>query len=238
MSCSSDVVRRVRQGRTDTPRSAVRARLALAIAELAEAAAKLAAAQEPASRLSVIVAEASSAQGELAALRAAQQRALGAWLANGGVEAQPEPEPALIAAEQHCLVLDAHANAARTALADSEQVFQRWAAKVRDLQYRRDEALCGVAVEAAKEFAANYREALIAALVHEAILLGLRAELLRWGNCADAVPGALQAAAGIAELIAMIKRGAAVPHDAQAAQRLLAALSTDPDAALHIEHAQ
>jgi hypothetical protein len=92
-----------------------------------------------------------------------------------------------------------------------------------------------VAGEAAREFARAYRAALIAALRLEAELHGLRTELLRCGNRANPLPGALEAAAHISEVIAEIKRGASVRHDTVAARRLLAELVADPDAQLQMD---
>lgn len=136
-------------------RSAARARLADAIAALALAEAELAAAQEPAMRLAAIIAEASGKETQLGALRAAEERHRGDWLASGGVDPRPEPNPAIIAAEQRSKELAADAAAARTALPAAEQSFQRCAAKVRELQGRRDEAVCTAAVEAARDLLLN-----------------------------------------------------------------------------------
>ena len=213
-------------------RSPARARLADAIAALALAEAELAAAQEPAMRLAAIIAGASGQETQLAALTAAEERQLGNWLASGGVDPRPEPNPAIAAAAQRSKTLAADAAAARTALPAAEQSFQRCAAKVRDLQRRRDEAVCTAAIDAARDFAAQYRAALTTALEHEAVLHGLRAELLRCGNRADRLPGALEAAAGVSRVIDDTKRTASVRHDPQAGQRLLAALVIDPDAEL------
>lgn len=113
----------------------------------------------------------------------------------------------------------------------AEHGFQRCAARVRELQRRRDEAVSAVAIDAARGFAAGYSTALTAALEQEAVLHGLRNELLLRGNRADAAPGTLDAAARIGQLIAETKR-AAVRHNPQPARRLLAALVADPDARL------
>ncbi len=100
------------------------------------------------------------------------------------------------------------------------------------MQRSRDEAVCAAAIEAANQFAGDYREALTVALEHEAVLHGLRDELLLSGNRADALPGAMEAAARISELIAKTKCSAAVSHNPRAGRQLLAALVTDPDARL------
>ena len=213
-------------------RSPARARLADAIAALALAEAELAAAQEPAMQLAAIIAEASGQEAQLAALTAAEKRQLGSWLAGRGADPRPKLNPAIITAEQRNKALAADAAAARTALPAAEQSFQRCAIKVRGLQCRRDEAVCTAAVDAARDFAAQYRAALTTALEHEAVLHGLRAELLRCGNRADRLPGALEAAAGVGRIIDDSKRTASVRHDPQAGQRLLTALVTDPDAQL------
>jgi hypothetical protein len=218
-------------------RSPARVQLADAIAALALVESELAAAQEPAMRLAAIIAEASGQEIQLAGLTAAEERQLGDWLAGGGADPRPKPNPAIAAAEQRNKTLSADA-AARTALPAAEQSFQRCAAKVRDLQRRRDEAVCTAAVDAARDFAAQYRAALMTALEHEAVLHSLRAELLRCGNRADRLPGALEAAAGISGVIDDSKRAAWVRHDPQAGQRLLAALLTDPDAELRKDDVQ
>ena len=117
-------------------------------------------------------------------------------------------------------------------------MFQRCAADVRELQRNRDEAVSAAAIEAAREFAEEYRAALAVALEHEAVLHGLRDELLRCGNRADALPGAMEGAARISQLIADTKRSVAVTHNPQAARKLLAALVSDPDARLQKDATQ
>jgi hypothetical protein len=108
----------------EPPRSPARAQLAVAIAELARAGAELARAQEPAVRLSAVVAKAARLEAEISALRAADDTRLGAWLAEGGADPRPERAPATILAEKRCEVLAADAIAARTALPAAEQSFQ------------------------------------------------------------------------------------------------------------------
>jgi hypothetical protein len=215
-----------------SPRSAVRARLAAAIDELAAAGAELAAAQEPASRLAAVIAEAADLEAELATLRAADESKVGAWLAGGSRDPRPEPSPATAAAEKRLAALTGDAGAARTALPAAERAFQHCAQRVRELQRCRDAALCGAAIDAARDFAGAYRAALTAALERAAALHGLRDELLRRGNHADAAPGALDAAARVGELIAETKRTAAARNNPEAARRLLAALVANPDARL------
>jgi hypothetical protein len=214
------------------PRRPERARLATAINELAAAGAELTAAHAPATRLAAVIAEASRLEGELAALRAADEQRLGLWLAANACDPRPEPSPATVAAETRLTARASDAAAARGALPGAEQAFQRCAANVRELQRRRDEAICVAAIDAARGFAAGYRAALTAAMEQEAVLYGLRDELLQWGNRADAPPGAMDAAARIGHLIAETKRAAAVRRNPQAAQKLLAALVADPDAGL------
>jgi hypothetical protein len=214
------------------PRRPERAQLATAINELAAAAAELAAAHAPATRLAAVIAEASRLEGELAELQVADEQRLGLWLAQSNSDPRPGPSPATVAAETRLTARAGDAAAARAALPAAEQAFQRCAANVRELQRRRDDAICGAAIDAARGFAAVYRAALTAAMEQEAVLLGLRDELLRWGNRADAPHGAMDAAARIGQLIAEIKRAAAVRRHPQAAQKLLAALVDDPDAGL------
>jgi hypothetical protein len=214
------------------PRSPVRARLAAAIEALSRRAAELAAAQQPATRLSAVIAEVSRLEAELEELRAADERRLGEWLALGADEPRPELGVGTVACEQQLAAIAGDAAAARTALPEAEQAFQRCAGHVRQLQRSRNEAVCAAAIEAASQFAEDYREALTAALEYEAVLHGLRDELLRSGNRPDALPGAMEAAARISELIWKTRRSAAVSHNAQAGRQLLAALVTDPDARL------
>lgn len=212
--------------------SPARARLTAAISDLAGAAAELGAAQEPAVRLGTVIAEANRGEAELAELRAADQERLGAWLAGGGADPRPEPRPDTIAAERRRETSAADVSAARAALPAAEQSFQHRAERVRELQRRRDEAVCDAAVDAALGYAKIYRAALTSALEREAVLQGLRNELLLHGNRPDGAPGATNAAARIGDLIAQTKRGAAVPHNPGAGRRLLAALLSDPDATL------
>jgi hypothetical protein len=216
----------------ETQRSPARAQLALAMADLTRAAAQLAEAQEPALRLGAVIAEASRREVEIAMLRAADESRLGAWLAKGGTDLHPEPDPATILAEKRHEELAADTIAARSALPAAEQSFQRCAERMRELQRRRDAALCGAAIDAARDFAERYRAALTAALEHEAVLHGLRDELLARANRSDAEPGAMAAAARIGELIAHTKRAAAVRRNWEPACRLLAALTSDPDASI------
>jgi hypothetical protein len=214
---------------TATP---ARAQLAIAVADLAVAGAELAAVQEPATRLSAVIAEAARLEAELAAFRATDDERLGLWLAGGGNDPRPEPVPATIAAEERLGGLSGDAAAARAALPAAEHAFRLRAARVRDLQRRRDELVCAAAIDAARGFAEKYRAALTLALEHEAVLHGLRDELMVRGNRSDAEPGAMAAAARIGELIAETRRSAAVRHNPEAGRRLLAALHSDPDAAL------
>ncbi len=210
----------------------VRARLAAAIEALSRRVAELTAAQQPAARLSAAIAEVSRVEAELAELRATDERRLGAWLATGGDEPRPELGRETVACEEQLAAIAGDAAAARAALPDAERAFQWCAARVRELQRSRDEAVSAAAIEAARDFAEEYRAALTAALEHEAVLYGLRDELLRSGNRADALPGAMEAAAGVSELIAKIKRSVAARHNPQPGRQLLAALVRDPDARL------
>ncbi len=214
----------------EVPRSPARAQLALAIAELARAGADLAEAQEPAVRLGAVIAEAAQRETEIGTLRAADESRLGAWLAEGGADPRPEPNPATIAAEERRAALAADVIAARSALPGAERSFQHCAERVRESQRRRDAALCGAAIDAARGFAERYRAALTAALEHEAVLHGLREELVARGNRSEPEPGAMDAAARIGELIAETRRGAAARRNPETARRLLAVLLSHPDA--------
>ncbi len=216
----------------EAQRSPSRAQLALTIAELARAGAELAEAQEPALRLGAVIAEAVQGEAEVATLRATDESRLGAWLAKGGADPRPEPDPATILAEKRREELAADAIAARAALPAAEHSFQRSAERVRELQRRRDAALCGAAIDAARDYAERYRAALTMALEHEAVLHGLRDELLSRAHRSDAEPGAMDAAARIGELIANTKRTAGVRHNSEPGRRLLAALASDPDASI------
>ena len=131
----------------ETPGAPARARLAIAIRDLAAAAAALAAAQQPVVRLGRVIAEATRCEAELAARRAADQDRLGAWLVGGG-DPRPAPDPATIAAERCCAELVGDAVAARAALPAAEEAFRHCAEQVRELQRRRDEAVCDAAVDA------------------------------------------------------------------------------------------
>jgi hypothetical protein len=215
----------------ETPGAPARARLAIAIRDLAAAAAALAAAQQPVVRLGRVIAEAARCEAELAARRAADQDRLGAWLVGGG-DPRPAPDPATIAAERCCAELVGDAVAARAALSAAEEAFRHCAEQVRELQRRRDEAVCDAAVDAARHRAAAYRAALTRALEEEAVLHGLRDDLAARGNRPDAMPGAANAAARIGELIVATRRSAGVRHDPHAGRRLLDALLSDADASL------
>ena len=219
----------------ELPATPARAQLGMAIADLATAGAELAAAQEPATRLAAVIAEAGRLDAELAVLRAADDERLGLWLAGGGNGPRPEPGPATIAAEGRLGgLLGGEAIAARAALPGVEHAFRLCAERVHNLQRRRDEMVCAAAIDAARCFAGKYRAMLTVALEHEAVLQGLREELLVRGNRADAEPAALAAAGWIGELIAATRRSAAVQRNPQAGRRLLAALQSDPGAALRM----
>ncbi len=215
----------------ETPGAPARARLATAIRDLAIAAAALAASQQPVVRLGRVLAGAARCEAELAASRAADQEKLGAWLVGGG-DPRPAPDPATIAAEERCAAFAGDAAAARAALPAAEAAFRHCAERVRELQRRRDEAVCEAAVEAARHRAAAFRAALTLALEEEAVLHGLRDELAARGNRPDDVPGATNAAARIGELIAATKRSAGARRNLQAGRRLLDALLSDAKAAL------
>jgi hypothetical protein len=174
-----------------------------------------------------VIAEAARLEAELAALQAADQERLGTWLAAGGDGRRPEPSPAKIAAEKRLEEAAGDVAAARAALPAAEQAFQHCAERVRGLQVDRDEAVYGAAIEAARGFADTYRTALITALEHEAVLQGLRNELLVRSNRADSAPGSSNAAARIGDVIAEAKRSAAVRHNPEDGRRLLAALLSD-----------
>jgi hypothetical protein len=222
----------VSQQNTETPAAPARAQLRIAIADLASAGAELAAAQEPATRLAAVIAEAAGLEAEVAALRAADDDRLGRWLAAGGNSPRPEPGPATIAAEERLGGLSGDAIAARAALPAAEHSFRVCAERFHGLQRRRDEMVCAAAIGAARGFAEKYRAVLTVALEHEAVLHGLRDELLVRGNRADAEPAALAAAGWVSELIAATRRSAAVRRNPEAGRRLLAALQSDPGAAL------
>lgn len=215
----------------ETPGAPARARLAIAIRDLAIAASALAAAQAPAVRLGGVIAEAARCEAELAVRRAVDQEKLGAWLVGGG-DPRPAPDPATIAAEERSAELAGDVIAARAALPAAEAAFTRCVERVRDAQRRRDAAVCDAAVEAGRQRAAAYRAALTRALEEEAVLHGLRDELAARANHPDAMPGAANAAARIGELIAATKRSAGVRHNPQAGRRLLDALLADADASL------
>jgi hypothetical protein len=221
----------------ETPATPARAQLGIAIADLAAAAADLAAVQQPATRLAAVIAEAACLEAETATLRAEEEERLGSWLAGGGSAPRPEPTPAMVAAERRLGAVGGDAAAAGAALPAAEQRFRVCADRVRALQRRREEMVCAAAIDAARGFAEKYRAALSVALEHEAVLRGLRDELLVRGNRADAEPAALAAAGWIGELIAATRRSAAVRHNPEPGRRLLAALQTDPAAALCIEGA-
>jgi hypothetical protein len=241
MDSPTDLVRQSAEAaeNSSTPRqeakgrhSPARAQLALAIADLAGAGAELAEAQGPAIRLGTVIAEAARLEAEIAAVRAADEARLGVWLAEGGADPHPEPHPTTITAVTRREALAADAVAARAALPAAERSFQDCAARVREMQRRRDAALCGAAIDAARGFAERYRAALTVALEHQAVLHGLRDELLARGNRSDPEPGAMDAAAKIGEIIAETKRGTAVRRNHETARRLLAALLSDPDASI------
>lgn len=209
-----------------------RERLAAVIGELGKTSAELALAQAPATRLSAVIAEADAIEAERARLHEAEERQLGAWLAAGGGGRRPGPDPARTAVEARIATLAGDSAAARAALPAAEHAFRTCAERTRALQRQRDEAACLAAVEAARDFAVRYREALTLALEREAILQGLRGELMSAGNQLDGEPAALAAAAAVGALIAGARRDAGVRHNPQAGRRLLEALRTDADATL------
>jgi hypothetical protein len=209
-----------------------RARLAAESRALAAATSVMETAQQQATRLSAAIAEASLLGTELAALRAADEATLGAWLAGNRGAPRPQPNPAILDAESRLARLAEDAAAARAALPAAEQAFQCRAERVRLLQRRRDDALCAAAVDAARAAAESYRAVLIAALEQEARLRGLHDELLLWGNRADSPSAALAAAAQIGDLITGTRRAAAVERNPAAGRGLIEALAADPDASL------
>lgn len=216
----------------EAPISPARDQLAAAIRDLDAVVAELAAAQEPAARLSAVIAEAAELEAERIALRRADEQRLGAWLAGGGEGPRPEPSPATLALEQRLAGLADDAAAARAALPAAEQSFQRCAERTRALQRRRDEAAYQAAFDAARGCAEGYGAALTVALEREAVLQGLRHELLVAGNRSDGEPAALAAAAKVGDLIIQTKRNAGTPLNPEVGRRLLEALRTDAGATL------
>ncbi len=214
------------------PNSAARNALRRAVTKLEAASGELDEAQKPVHRLSSAVAEFEAAERELAELRGRDNAALAAWLAEGATGLRPEPSPATLDAERRIAQLNRDGAAARTALPAVEARSQALAEQVRTLHRERDEAAYRAAADAARVFAQRWRAKLVDALRDEATLRSLHNELVTIGNLGEGVTAALGAARAIADLINETRRSAAVPHDQESGRRLVAALMTDPSAAL------
>jgi hypothetical protein len=214
------------------PNSPAQDALRQAIIELDAVSRELDEALKPAQRLSSAVAELEGAERELTELRVRDNAALAAWLAGSAEDPRPEPSPKTLDAECRIARLNRDGAAARTALPAVEARLQGLAERVRTLHRERDEAAYWAAVDAARACARRWRDRIVGALREEAILRSLHNELVAIGNLGDGVTAALGAANVIVDLINDTKRSAAVPHDQESGRRLMAALMTDPSAAL------
>lgn len=88
--------------------------------ELHAATAELTASQAPEQRLIAIVHELATAEHDLTACRAEDQRIFGAWLADGAEGKRPRPSAQPLAAERAVTALGRDAVAARAALAEHQ----------------------------------------------------------------------------------------------------------------------
>jgi hypothetical protein len=99
---------------------AARDALRTAIELHAAATAELTASQAPEQRLIAIVHELATAEHDLTACRAEDQRIFGAWLADGAEGKRPRPSAQTLAAERAVTALGRDAVAARAALAEHQ----------------------------------------------------------------------------------------------------------------------
>jgi hypothetical protein len=212
--------------------SPARSQLAAAQDSVRRASEALATAQQPVDRLSKLINDHTALVRRLAERQTADEAGLGEWL-KGGCE-RPRPRPSAETSElQREVEFGAQdVAAAQKVLADLQPSAQAAAERVRDAHRRRDEALAWAAVEAARERAAGFLDKLNQALVEQAMLEGLARELMTKGNAHDASPAFVQASIAISELITATRRDASAQPNPDAAQRLLAALTSNASAVL------
>lgn len=212
------------------PLTPARQQLAEAICWLRAAQAALERATGPAERLQRLVADAAEADRRLAEARAADEAALGEWLANPtGDRPQPPPEIGELAARAATLAVEA--KAAEKALPPLLERRGQAAAAVAEAAGRRDDALPLAAVEAAEALLSELRARVAAALEIEACVRGLAAELQGRSIRGESRTGA-DAAGRIVERIVATKHEPAIALDLAGARAFLDRLASDAGARL------
>jgi hypothetical protein len=203
---------------------------------LAVANTQLTEAQAPEQRLSAVVHELEAAERDLTTCRAADDRVLGAWLADGAEAERPEPSVRTCAAERTVAALDRNVIAARTTLPEHQAKVQICAERVRDLSIARGDAAYRAAVEVVREFLdREFRPAIQRVLAIEAKARSVEHALREFGNGAKPSPVALGCSVEVAAAIRGAKAAAAIAHDHEVGKQLIERLMSDADATLNYE---
>jgi hypothetical protein len=210
--------------------SPARVNLCNAIKSLEAASTELIEAQVAGQRLVAIVRELETAENELAASRAEDERSLGTWLAGGADGERPQPSARTLAAERAVAALARDAVAARSALPEYEAKVQLCAERVRDLGIARRDVAYRVAVEAVREFLdTEFRPAIQRLLASEAKAWSVERALRDLGNGADPSFVALGCSVEVAEAIRAAKFAERGPHDHETGKRLIDRLMTNAE---------
>jgi hypothetical protein len=213
------------QGAGAITSSPARARLRAAIASLAVAQSDLEDATVRVRRLDAVLAEVERLNREIASARGEDEKALGRWIAEGGVGDEPLSSATTAGSNARLGELTPQVRAAVSALPAARAAQEAAVERVRLAAAERDAALHGVAVEAATASAGELTEALNRALAVEAKIRSLREAL-------STHPNGLAASEKINAAVRNAKAAAGVPWNHDAGRRLLDLLAHDPAATL------
>lgn len=213
--------------------SPARETLRIAIELLAVAAAELTKSQAPERRLSSVVDELTTAEHNLTACRAEDDRALAAWLADGAEGERPRPSVQTLTAERAIAALGRDAVAAQAALPEHQARVQVCSDRVRDLGMARTDAAYRASVQAVREFLdTEFGPAIQRLLVIEAKARSVERALHKFGCGSTPSAIALGCSVEVATAIRQAKAAAGVPNDDVTGRRLLDGLMNDAEATL------
>ncbi|HEY1258539.1 MAG TPA: hypothetical protein VGF34_04765 [Stellaceae bacterium] len=201
-----------------------RSRLAEANRQVEKAGAEVTALAEPCNRLAALAGAADRAEKRRAALAAADDARLGAWLASGEGD-RPAPSPELIEVERELIGLRRDQEAAEKAAPPAQERFNTAAARLRDISLGRDQALYQAAAEVAIGFIAGELRQCVNAALAARVKVESLIDALTLGPIGQ--NGGARAAERIRESLVPVLR-TAVPRDIDAAGDFLRRLITDP----------
>jgi hypothetical protein len=155
------------------PAAAERRHLAVALDELASAAASIEPAQEPLRLLSKAVRRAEEIGKQLASARTTDQGSVGEWLAVGCRGLRPQPSEQTLTLEVELRLARADAEAAKTRLPALESIYVAAANRVRQLQAARDAAVVTAVAAVARQRTGALAGALREVLEEHAATVGI-----------------------------------------------------------------